>query len=176
MIEITEPASVPEHWVCDSDGKAKWICEQIKKIEDNRDYMVAWYKEQIEKAKQAAEFERLKWESYLAAYFDTVPHKKASKSESYAFPGGKLVLKRQDPEYKKDENTVIEWLKANNAAQFVKTEEKLAWQDLKNACTGDVDGKLVFREDVDEDGVITQVFVPGISVEYREDKFCVEVK
>ena len=176
MSEYIEPASVPEHWVCDSDGKAKWICEQIKQIEDNRDYMIAWYKEQIEKAKKTAEFDRMKWESYLAAYFDTVPHKKANKSESYSFPGGKLVLKRQDPEYKKDETAVIEWLKANDAAQFVKTKEELNWADLKAACTGDVDGKLVFRETVDEDGVITQVFVPGIDVVYREDKFCVEVK
>ena len=176
MSEYIEPASVPEHWVCDSDGKAKWICEQIKQIEDNRDYMIAWYKEQIEKAKKTAEFDRMKWESYLAAYFDTVPHKKANKSESYSFPGGKLVLKRQDPEYKKDENTVIAWLKEHNAPQFVKVKETLDWDSLKKSCSGDADGKMIFGEEITEDGEIVQVTIPGIDVVYREDKFCVEVK
>lgn len=176
MSEIMETMEVPNRFVVDSDGKAKWVCERIKEIRDNRDYMIDWYNQQIKKAKEQAEFDEIKWKLLLQDYFGTVPHKKASKSESYSFPGGKLIQKRQDPEYKKDEDTVIEWLKANNAEQFVKTEEKLAWAELKKACTGDVDGKLVFREDVDEDGVVTQVFVPGISVEYREDKFDVEVK
>lgn len=172
---IEEPMTVPEHWVCDSDGKAKWVCEQIKKIDDNRDYMVAWYQEQIKKAKESAEFDRMKWESYLAAYFDTVPHKKASKSESYSFPGGKLILKRQEPEFKKDEKAAIEWLKQNGGTEFVKTKEELAWKELKESCAGFVDGKVVLREEITEDGEILQITVPGIEVIDREDKFCVEV-
>lgn len=175
MSEFYEPVSVPEHWVCDSDGKAKWLCEQIKKIDENRDYMVAWYTEQIKRAKESAEFERMKWESYLAAYFDTVPHKKANKSESYSFPGGKLILKRQEPEYKKDEKTAIEWLKKNNGAQFVKVKEELAWKELKEAASGFVGGKVVLREEVNEDGEIIQITVPGIDVVEREAKFVVEV-
>ena len=176
MSEYTEPVAVPEHWVCDSDGKAKWICEQIKQIEDNRDYMVAWYQEQIKKAKETAEFERMKWEGYLAAYFDTVPHKKAGKSESYSFPGGKLIMKRQDPEYKRDEQTVIDFLEAQNAPQFVKVEKSLDWGNLKKACAGIADGKVVFTEQVNEDGEIVPVYVPGIEVIERADKFVVEVK
>lgn len=175
MSEFFEPVSVPEYWVCDSDGKAKWVCEQIRKINDNRDSMVAWYQEQIKRAKDAAEFERAKWESYLSAYFDTVPHKKAKASESYSFPGGKLILKRQEPEYKRDEKTVIEWLKGHDGAQYVKTKEELAWSDLKAAASGVVDGKLILREEVTEDGEIIQITVPGIDVVERQDKFVVEV-
>ena len=176
MSEYIEPATVPGHWVCDSDGKAKWVCEQIKKIEDNRDYMVAWYQDQIKKAKETADFERMKWEGYLAAYFDTVPHKRASKSESYSFPGGKLVLKKQDPEYKRDEPTVIAWLKEHSAPQFVKVKESLDWDNLKKSCAGDADGKMIFGEEITEDGEIVQLTIPGIDVVYREDKFVVEVK
>ena len=176
MSEYIEPATVSEHWVCDSDGKAKWVCEQIKQIEDNRDYMVAWYQEQIKKAKETAEFERMKWEGYLAAYFDTVPHRKAAKSESYAFPGGKLVLKQQEPEYKKDEQAVIAFLKEKNVPQFVKVKETLDWDNLKKSCAGAVDGKMLFTEEVNEDGEIVPVYVPGIEVVDREPKFVVEVK
>lgn len=173
--DFIDPVSVPEYWVCDSDGKAKWICERIREVNENCESMVAWYQAQIKKAKDAAEFEKQKWESYLAAYFDTVPHKKASKSESYSFPGGKLVLKRQEPEYKRDEKTVIEWLKQNGGTEFVKTKEELAWSDLKGAASGVVDGKIVLREEVTEDGEIIQITVPGIDVVERPDKFVVEV-
>ena len=176
MSEYIEPASVSEHWVCDSDGKAKWVCEQIKKIEENRDYMVEWYQEQIKKAKETAEFERMKWEGYLAAYFETVPHKKAAKSESYSFPGGKLILKHQEPEYKRDEQTVIAFLKERNASQFVKVKETLDWDNLKKSCAGAVDGKVLFAEEVNADGEIVPVYVPGIEVINRESKFVVEVK
>lgn len=175
MSEFIEPMNVPDYWTCDSDGKAKWVCEQIKKINDNCDYMVSWYTEQIKKAKESAEFERMRWESYLSAYFDTVPHKKAKASESYSFPGGKLILKRQDPEYKRDEKTVIAWLKDHDGAQFVKTKEELAWKELKEAASGVVDGKIVLREEVTEDGEVIQITVPGIDVVEREPKFVVEV-
>ena len=130
----------------------------------------------IKKAKEQAAFDRMHWESYLYAYFDTVPHKKASKSESYSFPGGKLVLKQQDPEFKKDEGTVIAFLKEQNAPQFIKTKESLDWDNLKKSSAGFVDGKVVFTEQVTEDGEIVPVYVPGIEVIERAPKFVVEVK
>ena len=176
MNEYMEPATVSEHWVCDSDGKAKWVCEQIRQIEDNCEYMVAWYTEQIRKAKETAAFERMRWEAHLASYFDTVPHKKTGKSESYAFPGGKLVLKQQEPEYKRDEQTVIAFLKERNATQFVKVTESLDWANLKKSCAGAAEGKLLFTEEVNADGEIVPVYVPGIEVIEREPKFVVEVK
>jgi len=173
---IEEPATMSEYWVCDSDGKAKWVCDQIKKVKDNLDYMLAWYAEQIKKANETAEFECARWESYLAAYFDTVPHKKAGKSESYSFPGGKLIRKRQEPEFKKDEAVAIAFLKEQNALQFVKVKETLDWDNLKKSCAGFAEGKVVFGEQVTEDGEIVPVYVPGIEVIDREDKFVVEVK
>ena len=176
MSEIIETIEIPEHWVCDSDGKAMWACNVIKEIRDKRDFMVDWYKQQIKKVEEQADFDTLRLEKHLEMYFSKVPHKKANKSESYTFPGGKLVLKHQDPEYKRDEQTVIEWLKKNDGAQFVKTKEELAWKELKEASSGVVDGKIILREEINEDGEIIQIPVPGIEVVEREDKFCVEVK
>ena len=95
---------------------------------------------------------------------------------TYSFPGGKLVLKKQDPEYKRDEPTVIAWLKEHSAPQFVKVKENLDWDNLKKSCAGDADGKMIFGEEITEDGEIVQLTIPGIDVVYREDKFVVEVK
>ena len=161
--------------VCDTDAKAMVICKQIKEIRENRDYMVAWYKDAIRKVEEAADFETMGLESALSAYFQTVPHKKTKTQESYSFPGGKLLMKRQEPEYKKDEKTAVEWLKANGGGAYIRTKEELAWKELKDAASGVVDGKIVLREEINEDGEIVQVTVPGIEVIEREAKFVVEV-
>jgi phage host-nuclease inhibitor protein Gam len=94
-----------------------------------------------------------------------VPHKKTKTQESYKLPGGKLVLKTQNPEYKRDDKTVIDWAKANSLTQFVKVKEELDWDGLKKA-TAVFEGHIVT-----EDGEI----VPGIDVVDREAKFSVEV-
>lgn len=161
--------------VCDSDAKAMNIVAQIKGIRDNAEYMVAWYKEQIKKTQEAAEFDVMGLEASLREYFDTVPHKKAKQSESYTFPGGKLTLKKQQPEYKRDDSITVPWLKENGFGQFVRVKEETAWDDLKAASAGIIDGHVVF-ESVNEDGEIVQTAVPGIDVVERAEKFVVEVK
>jgi phage host-nuclease inhibitor protein Gam len=101
----------------------------------------------------------------LADYFESVPHKQTKTQESYTLPGGKLILKTQNPEYKRDDKTVIEWLKQNNGGEFIKVTESLAWADLK-AKTAVLNGKL-FSEDGEE--------IPGVEIIEREPKFIVEV-
>ena len=109
----------------------------------------------------------------LFEYFQTVPHRKTKTQESYSFPGGKLYLKKQNPEYRRDEKTVIAWLKENGGEQFVKVKEELDWSALKDA-SGVVDGKLIAGEKVNEDGEIIPIVVPGVEIIEREAKFVVE--
>ena len=154
-----------EGFVIDSDAKAEWALKKIKEARDDRDRWVAWYKDQIEKINKQTDFDTLNLERMLAEYFATVPHKKTKTQESYTIPGGKLILKTQNPEYIRDDKTVIEWLKKNNGGQFVKVKEELAWSELKGATS-------VFEDHiVTEDGEV----VPGIEVIEREAKFVVEV-
>ena len=170
-----EQVQVPEGFVCDTDAKAMWVCGKIKEKRDNCAYMVEWYEQQIRKITEQTDFETIGLETMLADYFKTVPHKKTKTQESYSFPGGKLILKKQQPEYKRDDKTAIEWLKANGGAQYVKQKEELAWADLKNESCGVIDGKVILREEVTEDGEVLQIAVPGIEVIEREPKFVVEV-
>jgi phage host-nuclease inhibitor protein Gam len=154
-----------EGFVIDSDAKAEWALKKIKEAREDRDRWVSWYKEQIEKINKQTDFDTLNLERMLAEYFATVPHKKTKTQESYTIPGGKLILKTQNPEYIRDDKTVIEWLKKNNGGQFVKVKEELAWSELKGATS-------VFEDHiVTEDGEV----VPGIEVIEREAKFVVEV-
>ena len=172
---MSELTNIPEGFVCDTDAKAMWVCEKIKEKRNECEYMVNWYEQKIKQIKEQTEFDTLGLQIMLSEYFQTVPHKKTKTQESYTFPGGKLVLKKQDPEYKRDEKTAVDWLKKNGGAQFVKVKEELAWKELKEAANGVVNGQIVLREEITEDGEIIQITVPGIEVIERDPKFCVEV-
>lgn len=163
-----------ERFVIDTDQKARWAMDKIKEARSDRDHWVAWYQAKIEEIKERTDEDTANLEAMLMAYFDTVPHKKTKTQESYSLPGGKLILKTQNPEYKRDDKTVIEWLKANNGEQFVKVKEELDWAGLK-AASGVSEGKLIAGETVNEDGEIIPIVVPGVEVIDREPKFVVEV-
>ena len=160
------PMENNQGFVIDSDSKAGWAVKKIAEKRAERDEMIAWYKAQIEKAEEETDNETAYLEKLLWDYFKTVPHKTTKTQDSYTFPGGKLILKTQNPEFIRDNNTVIEWLEKNKMTAFVKVEKKLDWDGLKKV-TDIFDGNIVT-----EDGEI----VPGISVESRPPKFVVEVK
>ena len=154
----------PEGFVIDTDAKAQWAVDKIREARADRDTWVKWYKDQIEKIEAQTDFNTMNLERMLAEYFATVPHKKTKAQESYPLKGGKLILKTQNPEYKRDDKTVIDWLKQNNMTNFVKVKEELDWAGLKGS-TAVLDGNLVT-----EDGEI----VPGVEVVEREAKFMVD--
>lgn len=155
----------PEGFVIDTDAKAEWALKKIKEARADRDTWVAWYKAKIAEITEQTDFDTMNLEKMLADYFARVPHKVTKTQESYKLPGGKLVMKTQNPEYKRDDKVVIEWLKSNGRPEFVKVEEKLDWAGLKDQ-TAVFEGHVVT-----EDGEI----IPGIDVENREPKFVVEV-
>ncbi len=163
MSELRNPEY--DGFVIDTDAKAEWALQKIREARSDRDRWVEWYKTKIDEITEQTDFDTMNLERMLMEYFATVPHKKTKTQESYKLPGGKLVLKTQNPEFKRDDKAVIEWLKANGQEQFVRIEEKLAWSELKDATA-------VFEDHiVTEDGEI----VPGVEVVNREAKFVVEV-
>lgn len=155
----------PEGFIIDTDAKANWALQKIREARSDRDAWVKWYEDKIAEIKAQTDFDTMNLERMLAEYFATVKHKKTKTQESYSLPGGKLILKTQNPEYKRDDKTVIEWLKKNKLTKFVKVKEELNWSDLKDA-TAAFEGHIVT-----EDGEI----VPGVEVIERESKFVVEV-
>lgn len=154
-----------ESFVIDTDAKANWALQKIAEARADRDTWVKWYEEKIAEIKAQTDFNTMNLERMLQEYFATVPHRKTKTQESYPLKNGKLVMKKQNPEYKRDDKTVIDWLKQNNNGQFVKVAETLDWAGLK-AATGVFNGNVVT-----EDGEI----IPGIEVIEREEKFTVEV-
>ena len=158
--------AIKEEFVVDSDAKAAWALRKIKEAREDRDTWVAWYEKKIEEIKAQTDFDTMNLEKMLAEYFATVPHKKTKTQETYSLPDGKLILKTQNPEFKRDDKTVIDWLKKQeNGGKFIKVSESLNWEGLKKE-TAIFNGNVV-----DENGEI----IPGITVNEREPKFVVEV-
>ena len=154
-----------DRFIVNTDAKAEWALKKIAEARSDRDTWVKWYEDKIAEIKAQTDFNTMNLERMLAEYFANVPHKKTKTQESYSLPGGKLILKTQNPEYKRDDKTVIEWLKENSGGQFVKVEEKLDWAGLK-AATAVIGDKIAT-----EDGE----FIPGVEVIERDAKFVVEV-
>jgi len=154
-----------EDFVIDTDAKAEWALKKIAEARADRDAWVKWYEDKIAEIKAQTDFNTMNLERLLAEYFATVPHKKTKTQESYPLKSGKLILKTQNPEYKRDDKTVIDWLKQNNGGQFIKVKEELSWADLKGA-TAVLDNHIV---------TIDGEIVPGVEVIEREPKFIVEV-
>lgn len=154
-----------EAFVIDTDAKAAWALDKIREARAERDEWVSWYEKKIEEIKAQTDFDTMNLERMLAEYFQTVPHKKTKTQESYTLKNGKLIMKVQNPEYKRNDKDVIEWLKANRGGEFIKIKEELDWAGLK-AASAALDGRM-FDEDGEE--------IPGIEVINREAKFVVEV-
>ena len=164
MIEVAKTVEQEPEIEVRTDIEAGWQLERRKKIIEDRDNLIAFYKDQIRAVEEDAEFKLGFVERALFLYFKSKPHQKTKTQEYVKLPGGKLMLKTQNPEYKRDDKAVIAWLKENNGVQFIKTKEELDWAGLK-ATTGVVGNTVV-----NEDGEI----IPGIEVVEREAKFIVE--
>lgn len=152
-------------FIIDTDKKAEWAMKKIREAREDRDRWISWYKQKIEEITEQTEADTMNLERMLAEFFETVPHKVTKTQESYRLPAGKLVLKTQNPEFRRDDKKVIEWAKENGLSRFVKTKEELDWAGLKES-TAVFEGHVVTEE-----GEI----IPGIDVVEREAKFSVEV-
>ena len=152
------------------DASAEWCMQKIREAEADRTMWKKHYEAQMEKVNQAADSAVQYFTAKLEEYFATVPHKATKTQESYSLPGGKLVQKKQQPEYKTDGDELIQWLKDNFMFDFVKTKtvESADWAGLKKIVSITPDGAHVATEDGE--------IVPGVTVTQRPDVFKVEME
>lgn len=169
MTEANEINLVEEsegHYVIADDQAAEWALRKIREAEAEKEKWTEFYKEQTRKVCETCDNTIANMTAMLQTYFDKVPHKVTATQENYQLPSAKLVCKRQAPDYQKNDEEVIGWLKKNDGAKYIRTEEKLDWAELKKVVT--VTGESV----VNEDGEI----IPGIVAISRPAIFKVEMK
>ena len=161
MSEITKEEIMQDELEVRTDIEAGWQMERRNKIEKDLEEIVSFYEGRIKAAKDDAAFKIGFIDRALRGYFMTLPHKKTKTEESVTLACGKLMFKVQNPEYRRDDEKTIAWLKENDGAGYVKTEEKLDWASLKK------DAKIVGSSLVDANGEV----IPGVEVIEREPEF-----
>ena len=170
MLDIPEEK---EGWQITDDLTADWALDKIRdaRAEYNRFEMVAKAKiRQIEdaltKKRMAMESETGFFEGKLRDYLERVKAKETKTQKTYSLPSGKLKLKYQAPEYKRDEEILLSYLESNNMSDYVKLKKSADWAELKKL-TKQIDNKVVNTE--------TGEIIPGIELVEREPKFEVEI-
>lgn len=161
-----------EGFIVDNDLKADWCLDKIKEAnsEYNRLEMVIKAKiEQLNTALKKAQEKRDSDVSFftykLREYFNTVKTKDTKTQRVYILPSGKLIEKQQQPEFVKDDEALLNWVK-ENTPEFVKIKESIDWAGLKKNIQ--INGEIAINK-------VTGEIIDGITVKEREPEFKVEV-
>lgn len=160
--EIQEDNLVP--WRIENDSQADWAVRKIQEAEQAVKRFEAFYAQKMAEIKAQTERDTANLRAALEIYFSGQMHKVTKTQESYSLPSGKLVLKKQQPEFSLDEEKLLPWVKAN-CPELVKVKESTNWAELKKRVA--VDGANVVTADAE--------IVPGVTVTDRPDVFRVEV-
>jgi hypothetical protein len=170
MLEIEENN---EGWKIDSDSKAEWAGNKLReeaaesqRIINTCNTMINEYKIKIEKEKEKLQQKKSFFEHHLKLYFETVEKKETpAGNKKYKLPSIILEEKKKDPDYVRDDKKLVPWLKENNMSNFIKTEEKTDWANLKK--------KIIIsgHNAVDENGEV----IPGIEIKERPPEFIVKI-
>ena len=158
-------------FVIDDDNKAEWALRKIveEKTEAQRyinvcKNMIYEYEEKIRKLEGRLENKTFPLKTQLQHYFESVKHKKTKTQEAYKLPSGTLKLKYLQPEFKRNDDQLLHWLKSNNMNNFINIEEKPNWGEFKKSVL------ITDEKIVTEDGQI----VEGVEVIQRPPIFEVD--
>ena len=169
-LEFEQPGC--EGFKIDNDQKAEWALAKIReeqaeaqRIMNVCKSMILHYEEQMKKAEEGLEKKTAYLRSQLEQYFDSVEKRRTKTQEVYKLPSGTLRRKYPGPQFKRDDDALVKWLKERNMKDYIKVKETADWANLKKAI------QVVGNKAVDENGEV----VEGITVVDRPPVFEVEV-
>lgn len=156
------------------DNKADWCIEKIKEKNENFArvetlliFKIQEYQEKLRKLTEEKDKEINFFTNKLEQYVSTLPEKafKNTKTQStYQLATGKIKIKRQAPEFIKDDTKLLNWLKENKKEEFIQVKESPMWGELKKTI------KVVGEVIVTEDGEV----IYGVVAQERPNKIEVE--
>lgn len=152
-----------------SDLQCEYCLKKIRKATEQHDRLVELAKAEIEELQEKIKELDAKLESetgYLKSllfdYFNKVEHKETKTQESYKLLSGSLVFKKPTQKMEPNREKLLEYVKANNMPEFVKTKEDVDWAAYKKECqiVGDKVVNIQTGDLLPED-LITVEEVPG---------------
>lgn len=172
LLEMLDEAIEQTEFKIDTDQKAEWALNIIREEQAEAQRLInvcnsqiLYYQSEIKKVQDKLENKTGNLKAMLFDYFQTVPRKATKTQETYSLPSGKLKLKHPQPEYKRDDSKLVEWLENSGKTDYIKIKKSPDWATLKKAIT------VVGDKVADENGEI----VEGVEVVERPPVFDVEV-
>ena len=169
-LEFEQPGCEP--FRIDNDEKAEWALAKIREEQAEAQRimnvcrsMIMHYEQQLKKAEEDLEKKTAYLRSQLEQYFDSVEKRRTKTQEVYKLPSGTLRRKYPSPQFNRDDEKLVKWLKDRQMNEYIKVKETADWASLKKTI------QVVGNKAVDEDGEI----VEGITVVDRPPVFEVEV-
>lgn len=99
--------------------------ERVAVAEKRINELTYWINNEKQKAQEAKEF----FTSLVAPFLKE--KLKDAKTKSINLPSGTVGLRKQQPEIKRDNAKLLEWLKNKNKVDFIKITEEVKWAELK---------------------------------------------
>ncbi len=169
---IQEKSTESQGFIIDSDDKAEWALRKIaeEKAETQKYInvcraMILEYEEKIREKDGNLKNKLSFLEEQLRCYFESVPKKATKTQQTYKLPSGTLKLKYQQPEFVRNDEQLVKWLKENKMNDFIKREEKANWAELKKNLV------VTGEQALTEDGQI----IEGVQVIGREPLFEIDI-
>jgi len=164
-----------ERWSIQDDATADWALGKIKENDSEMvricnlcDTKIQFYRNAKEKAMEKAEQKNEFLFSRLEEYFNTVKPRETKTQYKYDLLEGSLVKGKPKVTLKPNNTELLGWCKANNHTEYIKTEERLDWSNLKKTLTADVENGIVITADGE--------LVEGVAPEVVEGKFEIKCK
>jgi len=161
-----------EGWQITDALAADWALDKIREAKAEYAQKEMVVREKIRQLQEWLEKEREKrdrtvnfFTAKLQEYFETAPKRKTKTQEVLELPTGTLRRKYPAPEFVRDDEKLLNWLKERNLNEYVKVKEYPDWANLKKVI------KVAGEQVMDEKGEI----VDGVRVVERPPVFEVEV-
>lgn len=154
-----------------NDSQANWA---LRKIADARQKLARDQEtaraeiERIQQWLKMSEAEAVRTEErmtallheYYAPQFQTDP-----KTKTYKLPSGKVQWRAQQPQFNRDDATLLEFLKSREMTDFIETKETPKWGELKKQI------QVVGEHVVIKDGKMEGEIIDGVEVVHRPPTF-----
>jgi hypothetical protein len=158
---IDTPEPLPyEGWHVDSPSAADWAIEQVLAERRRRDMYIDAAETRIDEYMQKIQIAREDCErrtSYLLGeldrYLDTAPVRETKTQISLALPAGRLVRTKPKPDFQRDNDALLAYVK-DSAPEYVRVREEVAWNELKREL--EIAGTIAVRRSTGE-------VVPGVT-------------
>lgn len=162
-----------ESFIVDNEQKANWALRKIRQLQEKRVANIELAENEIERInmwlddinselEQSIDFFTGLLEQYHRRIFEQDP-----KAKTIKLPHGKLKMRKQQPEFIRDNDKLLSWLKQSNKTDYIVVKESPDWAQLKK--TLQVAGNALVDTETGE-------VVEGVEVVEREPKFSVEVE